>query len=182
MRDEFQQFPLRRILAGSSPSFTTSSTSPRGKHRRFVCRVTICTIQRLYSLLRGEELPEDLDDERSGAEIARRSTASARKDVAYNPAIPIEAFDFIVTDECHRSIYNLWRQVLEYFDGSPGRPDRHARAQQTIAFFQQNLVMPNTATSGPWLTASTSATTFTASSTERHGVRAAKIEKGLRGR
>ena len=34
----------------------------------------------------------------------------------YNPAIPIETFDFIFTDECHRSIYNLWRGVLEYFD------------------------------------------------------------------
>ena len=102
-----------------------------------VSRVTICTIQRLYSLLRGEELPEDLD-EHSTAEL---SAADARpKDVAYNPAIPIEAFDFIVTDECHRSIYNLWRQVLEYFDGFlvglTATP-----AKQTIAFFHQNLVM-----------------------------------------
>ena len=102
-----------------------------------VSRVTICTIQRLYSLLRGEDLPEDLD-ERSTAEL---SAADGRpKEVAYNPAIPIEAFDFIVTDECHRSIYNLWRQVLEYFDGFlvglTATP-----ATQTIAFFQQNLVM-----------------------------------------
>ena len=102
-----------------------------------VSRVTICTIQRLYSLLRGEELPEDLD-EHSTAEL---SSADQRpKEVAYNPAIPIEAFDFIVADECHRSIYNLWRQVLEYFDGFlvglTATP-----AKQTIAFFQQNLVM-----------------------------------------
>ena len=27
-----------------------------------VCRVTICTIQRLYSMLRGEELPEDAEE------------------------------------------------------------------------------------------------------------------------
>lgn len=39
-------------------------------------------------------------------------------EIAYNPAVPIEKFDFIVTDECHRSIYNLWRQVLECFDAS----------------------------------------------------------------
>ncbi len=102
-----------------------------------VARVTICTIQRLYSLLRGEELDEEVD-ELSGYEVA---TADDRpKDVAYNPAIPIEAFDFIVTDECHRSIYGLWRQVLEYFDaflvGLTATPSK-----QTIGFFNQNLVM-----------------------------------------
>ena len=102
-----------------------------------VCRVTICTIQRLYSMLRGEELPEDAD-EMSTYEIG---AADGRpKEVAYNPAIPIEMFDFVVTDECHRSIYNLWRQVLEYFDafliGLTATPSK-----QTIGFFNQNLVM-----------------------------------------
>jgi type I restriction enzyme R subunit len=102
-----------------------------------VARVTICTIQRLYSILRGEELDEDLD-EKSGYELA---VADDRpKDVAYNAAVPIEAFDFIVTDECHRSIYGLWRQVLEYFDaflvGLTATPSK-----QTIGFFNQNLVM-----------------------------------------
>ena len=60
--------------------------------------------------------------------------------VVYNPGIPIETFDFIVTDECHRSIYNLWRQVLEYFDafliGLTATP-----IKQTFGFFNQNLVM-----------------------------------------
>jgi type I restriction enzyme R subunit len=102
-----------------------------------VSRVTICTIQRLYSMLRGEELPEDAD-ECSAYEI---SAADDRpKEVAYNPAIPIESFDFIVTDECHRSIYGLWRQVLDYFDafiiGLTATPSK-----QTIGFFNQNLVM-----------------------------------------
>jgi type I restriction enzyme R subunit len=101
-----------------------------------VSRVTICTIQRLYSMLRGEELPEDLD-EVSGFELA--AADNRPREVSYNPAIPIETFDFIVTDECHRSIYNLWRQVLEYFDafliGLTATPSK-----QTIGFFNQNLV------------------------------------------
>ena len=101
-----------------------------------VCRVTICTIQRLYSMLRGQELDEDLD-EKSGYEIA--SADDRPKAVGYNAAIPIETFDFIVNDECHRSIYNLWRQVLEYFDafliGLTATPSK-----QTIGFFNQNLV------------------------------------------
>lgn len=101
-----------------------------------VSRVTICTIQRLYSMLRGEELDEEIE-EHSTYELGM---ADGRpKDVAYNPKIPIEAFDFIVTDECHRSIYNLWRQVLEYFDsfliGLTATPSK-----QTIGFFNGNLV------------------------------------------
>ena len=60
--------------------------------------------------------------------------------MGYSPEFPVEIFDFIVTDECHRSIYNLWRQVLEYFDASliglTATPSR-----DTLGFFHQNLVM-----------------------------------------
>ncbi|PWB41003.1 MAG: restriction endonuclease subunit R [Rhodocyclales bacterium] len=104
-----------------------------------VARVTVATIQRVYSILRGEELAEEAD-ELSGFEAAKALGEGRSKEVAYNPAFPIETFDFIVTDECHRSIYNLWRQVLEYFDASliglTATPSK-----QTIGFFDQNLVM-----------------------------------------
>jgi type I restriction enzyme, R subunit len=102
-----------------------------------VSRVCITTIQRLYSMLRGEELDPELE-EHSGFEMAEAD--GKPREVTYNPSIPIEAFDFIVTDECHRSIYNLWRQVLEYFDaytiGLTATPSK-----QTLGFFNQNLVM-----------------------------------------
>jgi type I restriction enzyme R subunit len=85
-----------------------------------VSKVTICTIQRLYSMLTGEERDPESDEE--------------------SLEFPIETFDFIVTDECHRSIYNLWSQVLEYFDafiiGLTATPSR-----DTLGFFNQNLVM-----------------------------------------
>ncbi|WP_297471064.1 DEAD/DEAH box helicase family protein, partial [Acidithiobacillus sp.] len=100
-------------------------------------RVCICTIQRLYAMLRGKELPEDLEDvslDQLGGLFKRPEP------IEYNPAIPIETFDIIVTDECHRSIYNLWAQVLEYFDatliGLTATPSK-----QTFGFFHQNLVM-----------------------------------------
>jgi type I restriction enzyme, R subunit len=100
-------------------------------------RVVISTIQRMFSMLRGRELPEDLD-EASGS--ALDSLVSAQEPIDYNPAIPIETFDIVVTDEAHRSIYNLWRQVLEYFDASliglTATPSK-----QTFGFFNQNLVM-----------------------------------------
>ena len=59
--------------------------------------------------------------------------------VRYNAAVPVEAFDFIVIDECHRSIYNLWMQVLDYFDayliGLTATPDK-----RTFGFFRENIV------------------------------------------
>ncbi len=103
-------------------------------------KVHICTVQRLYSILRGDEgdgydLDETLD-EKSGFETA----PSEPVEVAYNPAVPIESYDLIVIDECHRSIYGVWRQVLEYFDaflvGLTATPGK-----QTFGFFDQNLVM-----------------------------------------
>ena len=105
-----------------------------------VSRVCISTIQRVYSMLRGEEL-DPAQEEISGFDFGQVSPQPGT--VEYNPAIPISEFDFIITDECHRSIYNLWRQVLEYFDafliGLTATP-----SAQTFGFFQQNLVMEYT--------------------------------------
>ena len=102
-----------------------------------VSRVCIATIQRVYSMLRGEELDPE-QEELSGFDVA--SAKRSPQTVEYSPSFPIEEFDFIITDECHRSIYDLWRQVLEYFDafliGLTATPSK-----QTIGFFNQNLVM-----------------------------------------
>jgi len=97
-------------------------------------KVCITTIQRLYFMLSGEkEFDESLEEE-------PLDKFMAPQEVRYQPALPIETFDFIITDECHRSIYNLWRQVLEYFDafiiGLTATPSK-----QTLGFFNQNLVM-----------------------------------------
>ena len=100
--------------------------------------VSVCigTIQRVYSMLRGEaELPEGSDEESSFDLTPERPV-----EVAYQPTLPIEAFDVIIVDEAHRSIYGVWRQVLEYFDafiiGLTATPGK-----QTFGFFNKNLVM-----------------------------------------
>ncbi len=102
-----------------------------------VNKVCITTIQRLYSMLKGDlELEVETEEYSLFDNLAIEDN---QLEVKYNPDLPIETFDFIITDECHRSIYNLWRQVLEYFDafliGLTATPSK-----QTLGFFDQNLV------------------------------------------
>ena len=99
--------------------------------------VVITTIQRLYSILRGETAFAG-DEEESAFNAPTAPPAPAP--VRYNAALPPEAFDVVFVDECHRSIYSLWRQVLEYFDtflvNLTATPSK-----LTYGFFNQNLVM-----------------------------------------
>jgi type I restriction enzyme R subunit len=95
--------------------------------------VVISTIQRVFAVLSGGEASTEddpgLDDFVPDAPVT----------VEYNAALPPEAFDLVIVDEAHRSIYGVWRGVLEYFDahvvGLTATPGK-----QTFAFFRQNLV------------------------------------------
>ena len=98
-------------------------------------QVCISTIQRMYSLLKDREMDEAAE-QINPAELVQPKEPMP---VAYNERIPPEFFDFIIIDECHRSIYNIWRQVLEYFDafliGLTATPDN-----RTYGFFKKNIV------------------------------------------
>jgi len=104
-------------------------------------QVCISTIQRLYSILKGEELDEsaELDNPEENSWLKKQMSKKQAVPVDYTPKVPIEQFDFIVIDECHRSIYNLWKQVLDYFDafliGLTATPDK-----RTFGFFNENVV------------------------------------------
>jgi type I restriction enzyme R subunit len=86
--------------------------------------------------LKGEELPEEAEETNPGEIIWQKREPVP---VVYNAKLPVEFFDFIVIDECHRSIFNLWKQVLEYFDsfqiGLTATPDN-----RTFGYFRQNIV------------------------------------------
>ena len=100
-------------------------------------QICISTIQRMYSILKGEELDESAEE----VNFAELKTADTQphKEVVYNAKYPPEFFDCIIVDECHRSIYNVWSQVLSYFDsfiiGLTATPDK-----RTFAFFNENVV------------------------------------------
>lgn len=135
-RREFQQYVTpddgRKFTELYNVQHLTSNTIDP------VSKVCITTIQRLFSMLKGEQEFDESLEEASFFELY--SLEGKLREVSYNPQIPIETFDFIITDECHRSIYNLWRQVFEYFDafiiGLTATPSK-----QTLGFFNQNLVM-----------------------------------------
>ncbi|MBB3332734.1 type I restriction enzyme R subunit [Halomonas campaniensis] len=132
---EFQNFQP----VGAANRFTDTYIVQHlhGHHIDPDAKVVITTIQRLYAMLRGKPLDEA--DEEASAFEQWEGEQGEPLPLGYNPEIPIETFDFIITDECHRSIYGLWRQVLEYFDASliglTATPSKH-----TLGFFNQNLV------------------------------------------
>jgi type I restriction enzyme R subunit len=134
--NEFQQF----VSPVNGYKFTEEYSVQHLKKNTIApaAKVCITTIQRLYSMLKGEE---DFQEENEEGSLFETENAIFKEPlpVVYNQKIPIEMFDFIVVDECHRSIYNIWRQVLEYFDASliglTATPTK-----QTIGFFGSNLV------------------------------------------
>lgn len=100
-------------------------------------QICISTIQRMYSILKEEDLDESTEEESFNEYVTADSKAP--KEVVYNEKYPPEFFDCIIIDECHRSIYNVWQQVLTYFDaflvGLTATPDK-----RTFAFFNENVV------------------------------------------
>jgi type I site-specific restriction endonuclease/REP element-mobilizing transposase RayT len=148
--NEFQQFTTPDDGRKFTDLYNVQMLGPGGIDP--VCKVTVSTIQRLYSQLSGNDTFDDEADEHSGYEVAqsrsgvpplspdnKRQDAASTIPVTYNPKIPIESFDFVIVDECHRSIYNLWKQVIEYFDafliGLTATPSK-----ATLGFFDRNLV------------------------------------------
>jgi type I restriction enzyme R subunit len=117
-------YPVQRL--------TSNKVDPTAK-------VVVTTIQRLYSVLRGDEdLPAEADEQSADEALGDQSV-----EVTYNPALPPDFFDILIVDECHRSIYGRWSAVLDYFDahviGLTATPSK-----QTIGFFHQNLVFTYT--------------------------------------
>lgn len=134
---EFQQFQPPGERHTFDKLYVTSY--PRTNHFDPVNKVVITTIQRLYSVLTGApELAEE-DEERSSFE-GPGAFKKPPKPIVYNEKLPPEFFDAIIVDECHRSIYSVWGDVLKYFDsftiGLTATPSK-----QTIGFFDRNLVM-----------------------------------------
>ena len=97
--------------------------------------VVISTIQRLFSLLKGDDV--DDNDEESAFDDNEDNVVS----LPTNPLLPPDYFDLIIIDECHRSIYGNWRQVLDYFKTAKIIGLTATPIPETVAFFNDNIVV-----------------------------------------
>lgn len=133
-KKEFDNF----LLQDENRKFTEVYITQQLQHNKIDkdAKVVITTIQRLYSMLCGDEDYDETNEEVSAYEIG---SLGKPKEVNYNPQIPPEFFDFVIVDECHRSIYGDWQQVLQYFDaftiGLTATPSVY-----TLGYFNKNVV------------------------------------------
>ncbi len=132
--DEFGKFRLTENGDAFNTIFSVerlkSKTIPQGTN------VVISTIQRLFSLLKGEEIVETDDDENYDGD----DTPGPAVTLPENPTLPRDFFDLIIVDECHRSIYGSWRSVLDYFSSARIIGLTATPAPETEAFFNYNRV------------------------------------------
>ena len=133
--DEFGKFRLTENGDAFNTIFSVerlkTKTIPQGTN------VVISTIQRLFSLLKGEDIVETDDDEHYDGD----DTPGPVIALPENPTLPRDFFDLIIVDECHRSIYGSWRSVLEYFSSARMIGLTATPAPETKAFFNYNRVI-----------------------------------------
>ena len=128
------EFGMYRLTETGDP-FNTIFTVNRLKSSRIPkdTTVMISTIQRLFSLLKGDEVSDIEDDD--------EYEPDAPIELAGNLALPHDYFDLIIIDECHRSIYGNWKAVLDYFDTAKMIGLTATPVPETVAFFNSNVVI-----------------------------------------
>lgn len=123
-------------LTGNGDPFNTIFTVNRLRSSRVPpdSNVVISTIQRLFSLLKGEDI-EDNDNDEEEYEDTREI------ELPPNPNLPPDFFDMIIIDECHRSIYGNWKKVLDYFNTAKMVGLTATPVPETLAFFNNNCIV-----------------------------------------
>ena len=128
------EFGMFRLTENGDP-FNTIYTVNRLRSNKIPSEsnVVISTIQRLHSLLTGQDIEDNDDDD--------EVTATDEVQLTGNITLPPDFFDAIIIDECHRSIYGNWRQVLEYFSSARMIGLTATPVPETLAFFNNNRVV-----------------------------------------
>lgn len=125
-------------LTENGEPFSTIYTTERLRSGKISDKtnLVICTIQRLFSVITGQELQDDDDGESS-------FESDTQPDVELNGKLllPPDFFDLIIVDECHRSIYGRWRKVLEYFKEARIIGLTATPGDETMVFFNNNRVV-----------------------------------------
>lgn len=104
--------------------------------------VIISTIQKLFAVLTGQAIPDETDEDRED-EFSQRDNEKALKETVMLDSelfLPPDYFQFIVIDECHRSIYGKWKAVLDYFKYAKILGLTATPTPEAYAFFDNNIV------------------------------------------
>ena len=128
------EFGMFRLTENGDP-FNTIYTVNRLKSAKVPSdsNVVISTIQRLFSLLTGQEIVDNDDDD--------EDTTTSEVQLSGTMTLPPDFFDLIIIDECHRSIYGNWKKVLEYFNTAKLIGLTATPVPETKAFFNNNIVV-----------------------------------------
>lgn len=126
-------FGMFRLTETGDP-FNTIFTVNRLKSAKIPSdsNVVISTIQRLFSLLKGDDIA-DTDEDDNDTDIP--------VELPENPTLPKDFFDAIIIDECHRSIYGNWKKVLDYFSTAKMIGLTATPVPETMAFFNNNRIV-----------------------------------------
>ncbi|MBP1584191.1 MAG: DEAD/DEAH box helicase family protein [Lachnospiraceae bacterium] len=103
--------------------------------------IVISTIQKLFAVLTGQALSddsEDAEDEKTMTDEEKESKEVIT--LGDDLKLPPDHFQFIIVDECHRSIYGKWRAVLDYFSGAKVLGLTATPTPEAYAFFNNNII------------------------------------------
>lgn len=106
--------------------------------------VVISTIQRLYAVLTGQTFVDTDDDESELDGETTNDQSSVSIELPQDLKVARDTFDLIIVDECHRSIYGKWKQVLDYFNTARVVGLTATPTEEAYAFFNKNTVVEYT--------------------------------------
>ena len=106
--------------------------------------VVISTIQRLYAVLTGQTFVDTDDDESELDGDSTNDQSSVSIELPQDLKVARDTFDLIIVDECHRSIYGKWKQVLDYFNTARVVGLTATPTEEAYAFFNKNTVVEYT--------------------------------------
>ena len=104
-------------------------------------QVVISTIQKLFAVLTGQNISDDNEDAED--ENSNRDNEKALKEIIQlgdDLKLPSNFFQFIIVDECHRSIYGKWKAVLDYFKDATVLGLTATPTPEAFAYFNDNII------------------------------------------
>lgn len=104
--------------------------------------IIISTIQKLFAVLTGQKLADDNEDKEDENQFSFSDNEKSEPEIELGDdlKLPPDYFQFIIIDECHRSIYGKWQRVLNYFKDVKILGLTATPTPEAFAFFNKNTI------------------------------------------